>query len=100
VLDFRKRIFPDRSLTPPFTLLFALIGRTHRLPSESVGMIDVLLCALRALLMDQIKIAESCLFMCIQFEQDSGGSELVGGGNGVVASIKNIPRTANSSLLS
>jgi hypothetical protein len=29
VLDFRKCIFPDRSLTPSFTLLFPLVGGTH-----------------------------------------------------------------------
>ena len=68
VLDFRKCILPDRPLTPLFALLFALISRTHRFPSKSVGMIDVLLRALRPLLMDQIKVTESCLFVGVQFE--------------------------------
>ena len=28
-LDFRKCIFPDRSLAPLFALLFALVGSAH-----------------------------------------------------------------------
>jgi hypothetical protein len=53
-------------------------------------MIDVFLCAPRSLLMDQVQVAESCLFMGIQFEQYSLSSELVGGGNSVVARIENV----------
>ena len=40
--------------------------------------------------MDQVQVAESCLFMGIQFEQYSLSSQLVGGGNSVVARIKDV----------
>jgi hypothetical protein len=55
-------------------------------------MINVLLCSARSLLMDQVEVTESCLFMGIQFEQCSRSSKLVGSGNGVIPSIKNVPR--------
>ena len=64
-------------------------------------MIDVFLCAPRSLLMDQVKIAESRLFMCTEFEQYVLCSEFVGSGNSIIASIKNvagpIPRELQSS---
>ena len=50
------------------------------------------LCAPRTLLMDQVQVAVSCLFVCIQFEQCSRSSELVGGGNSIIARIKNVSR--------
>ena len=52
----------------------------------------MLLRALRTLLMDQIEVADSRLFMGIQFEQCSRSSELVGSSNGVISSIENISR--------
>ena len=55
-------------------------------------MIDVLLRALRTLLMDQIEVTDSRLFMGIQFEQCSRSGKLIGGGNSVISSIKNISR--------
>jgi len=53
-------------------------------------MVDVLLCALRSLLMDQIKIAESRLFVGTEFEQFVLSSEFVGSGHSIIASIKNV----------
>ena len=53
-------------------------------------MIDVLLCALRSLLMDQVKVTESWLFMCIQLEQDGRSCEFVGSCHCVIASIKDV----------
>src|SRR5262249_62410650 len=53
-------------------------------------MIDVFLCALRSLLMDQIKVAESRLFMCTEFEQYVLSSEFVGSRHSIIASIKNV----------
>jgi hypothetical protein len=90
VLDFRKCIFPDRSLTPLFTLLLALLSSAHRLPSHSVWMIDVFLCALRPLLMDQVKVTESCLLMGVQLEKYSRSVEFIGSRYGVIAGIKNV----------
>src|SRR5262249_16532523 len=40
--------------------------------------------------MDQVKVTESCLFMCIQLEQYGRGSEFVGSGHSIIASIKNV----------
>ena len=71
VLDFWKCVAPDRSLAPLFTLLFALLGGAHRFPSDTVGVVDVFLRALSTLLMDQVEVTDSRLFMGIQFEQCS-----------------------------
>src|SRR5215472_12642669 len=53
-------------------------------------MIDVFLCALHSLLMDQIKVTESRLFTCTEFEQYVLSSEFVGSRHSIIASIKNV----------
>jgi hypothetical protein len=53
-------------------------------------MIDVFLCALRSLLMDQVKITESCLLMGIQLEKYSRSGELIGSRYSIIAGINNV----------
>src|SRR5262249_38611681 len=63
----------------------------HGFPSDATRLADVLRGAFPALLMDQVKIAQGRLPVRHQLEQNAFGNELVGGRNGIVAGIKNLP---------
>jgi hypothetical protein len=89
-----EQVTSDNSINPANAstmLLFTTLPRDMS-ANSFVRVVDVLLCALRSLLVDQVEITDSCFFMGVQLEQYGRGSELVGGSNSIIARIKNVSR--------
>src|SRR5215467_5459664 len=91
VFDGREGIPPDRAFAPFFALLLAFAGGTHGFPGDAIRSVDVLGGAFPALLMDQVKIAQGRLLVRHPLEQNAFGNDLVGGRDGIVAGITNLP---------
>src|SRR3954454_2765398 len=98
-LECWKRIAPDRAFAPSLALLLAFARGAHRFPREAIGLADVLGGAFPALLMDQVEIAEVRLAVRDPLEQDAFGDDLVGGRNGVVPGIANLPKAEFAELI-
>jgi hypothetical protein len=82
-------------MASPF-LIFQILAEPLLAPTvldKSVWMIDVFLCALGSLLMDQVQVTESCLLMGIQLEKYSRSGEFIGSRHSIIAGIKNVAGT-------
>jgi len=55
-LPFRQKVSPNALFTPLLTFLNALVGRTHRLPRNALGMCVVFDGALDTLLMHHVSL--------------------------------------------
>src|SRR5213075_1642746 len=91
-LEGRKRIAPDRASAPLLAFLSAFAGGAHGFPGDAIGLTNVLGSAFPPLLMDQVEIAQVRLPVRDPLEQDAFGNDFVGGRNGVVPRIADLPK--------